>query len=113
MADYIRPTLADRSCREDSMSRSRGGEWTPQHSQFIEPVFEPYVRLIGQVALAWNDLHERLAHVFWSIMGGGAMERPIGVWNSANFDRARREMLRRAVEASTPRELADHPRLRG
>jgi hypothetical protein len=93
------------------MAKATGRGWEPQHSDYTEAIYAPYVALIGQIALSWNSLHERLAHLFWVIMGGGFMDQPIGVWNSQNFDRARREMLRAATVAATPRELADHPKL--
>ena len=68
--------------------------WKPNHATFKEPPFEPYALAIGRLAMAWNDLHERLANLFWTVMGAGFLDRPIAVWNAANFDRARREMLK-------------------
>jgi hypothetical protein len=85
--------------------------WEPDLSRYTEIIFAPYVSLVGQIALAWNDLHEKLAHLFWTLMGGGSMDRPIGVWNSQGFDRARRDLLRAALMAASPRELASHPKL--
>jgi hypothetical protein len=84
----------------------------PELSRYTEAVFVPYVTLIGQIALAWSDLHEYLAFSFWSLMGGGNSGKPIGIWNSANFDRARREMLRKAAEAASPDELVAHPKIK-
>lgn len=69
----------------------------------------PYTLAIGQLALAWNDLCERFGDLFWTIMGAGEMDRPIGVWNSQNFDRARREMLKAAALASSPSEIDKFP----
>jgi hypothetical protein len=85
--------------------------WKPDHPTFAEPEFEPYALAIGRLALAWNDLHERLAHLFWILMGAGFADRPIALWNSANFDRPRREMLKAAAGAASPRELEQFPRM--
>jgi hypothetical protein len=79
--------------------------------RFTEPEFRPYVTAIGQAALAWNDLHERLALLFCSIMGGGWIDRPMGVWFSSQFDRPRRAMLRSAAETATGDEIGRHPTL--
>jgi hypothetical protein len=80
-------------------------------SRFTEKMFRPYVIAIGELALAWNDLHEKLASLFWTILGGGWKERPIGIWNSSNFDRPRREMLKAAVVASTNSERMTFPNM--
>lgn len=94
------------------MITSGGRPWTPTLNKFTEDVFAPYVSLIGQVALAWNDLHERLALIFWAVMGGGFKDKPIGIWNSQGFDRARRQLLKAAVNGSSPRDLHPFPKLK-
>jgi hypothetical protein len=35
---------------------------------YAAPEYEPYVRAIGQLALAWNDLQEELAGIFSTLM---------------------------------------------
>lgn len=91
------------------MSTRKKPAWTPPHPLFTEDQFEPYVKAIGQLALAWNDLHERLAMLFWAVLGGGSKQRPIGIWNSAKFDRPKREMLKAAVRGCTNEEILAHP----
>jgi hypothetical protein len=79
---------------------------------FEEPAFEPYATAIGRIALAWNDLNERLANLFWIVIGavtGGQTQPAIAIWNSANFDRPRREVLKAAASATPAR--AHLPRL--
>ena len=78
-----------------------------QHATFKEPAFELHALAIGRLALAWNDLHERLAEMFWALLGGAHPDRPMSVWNSANFDRARREMLKAAALTYGPRGKDD------
>jgi len=80
--------------------------WTPQNAEFRVPAFDPYALAIGRLALAWNNLHERLAALFWTILGAGVMNQPIAIWKSANFDRPRREMLKAAAMTVRPSTLA-------
>ncbi len=78
---------------------------------FKEPAFDQYALAIGRLSLAWNDLNERLASLFGALMGGELAKRPIAVWNSANFDRARREMIKAAAFAASPNELSEFPNM--
>jgi hypothetical protein len=45
--------------------------------RFTETVFQSYLRSIGQLLLAWNDLHERLSMLSVAAMGGGLVNRPL------------------------------------
>jgi hypothetical protein len=82
-----------------------------RHHRFTEKPYQPYVTAIGQLLLAWSDLHERLAILFWVTTGGGYANRPTAMWNSSNFDRPRREMLKAVVNSSTPKEQAQFPKM--
>lgn len=68
--------------------------------------FDPYVAALGQLALAWNDLHEALAGLFWTVMnappraGDMVNYTPIHVWHSLRSDLAQREILKAVVEHS-------------
>jgi hypothetical protein len=73
--------------------------------------FRPYALAIGQAALAWNGLHEALAMLFWTLLGGGFIDTAAGVWNSAGFDRARRGMVRGALDGTTERARIQHPKM--
>lgn len=65
--------------------------------RFTEKKYLPYVTAIGQLALAWNDLHERLALAFMQSLDGRA-DQAMNIWFSAKFDRPRRDMLKAALE---------------
>jgi hypothetical protein len=88
-------------------------------NRFTETPFKPYVIAIGQLTLAWNDLHEKLAALFCLLMDHQEEDdaliddtlatpedwherdaRLIGIWNSSNFDRPRREMLKAVIANS-------------
>lgn len=65
--------------------------------------FQPYSIALGQLALAWNDLHEHLGFVFCSMMGDfSAVDitavRSLEIWHSCYQDRAAREMLRACAD---------------
>ena len=45
--------------------------WSPRDVDYRTADFEPYALAIGRLALAWNNLHERLAAVFWTLLGAG------------------------------------------
>jgi hypothetical protein len=68
--------------------------------RYTSPEFRPYVIALGQLALAWNDLQESLAALFWSLMNPPPMEgdtvnyTPLHVWASIKSDRTQREMLK-------------------
>ncbi len=84
--------------------------WTPPINSFSEAAFGPYVTLIGQVALAWSDLHERLALLFGNVTNL-FMERLEELWKSQDFDRARRKLLRAAIMSPAPNKFFAYPKL--
>ena len=61
--------------------------------------FDAYVAAVGKVAHAWNYLHEQLGVLFVAVTG---MERNVALanWYSVRSDRAQREMLKAAVNAT-------------
>ena len=69
--------------------------------------FRPYVTALGQLSLAWNDLQESLALLFWTIMSPRPLEgstvhhEAIFVWHSIRSDRSQRDMLKEAVNHLT------------
>ena len=64
---------------------------------FREKHFQPYAKAIGQVVLAWNDLHESIGYLFACILGEDAYDMAGEVWYTCNQDRAARQMLRAAA----------------
>jgi hypothetical protein len=63
-----------------------------------DQAFEPYVTALGQLTLAWNDLHETLAIVFSMVMGGGDVGQYLAIWHAIKVDRAQREILLAAAK---------------
>ena len=57
---------------------------------------------LGQLALAWNGLHEMMAFLFCSVMGAGVSNQYLAIWHSIKSDRAQRDLLTAAVQ-SDPR----------
>lgn len=77
---------------------------------FTEAGYRPYATAIGQLALAWNDLHEKLGHLFVRAMGFAdevCLDLPSAVWQSANFDRPKRQMLHAAIMNSAEEGFFD------
>jgi hypothetical protein len=68
--------------------------------RYTSPEFRPYVTALGQLALAWNDLQESLAALFWTLMNPSPMAgdivnyTPLHVWASIKSDRTQRDMLK-------------------
>jgi len=67
--------------------------------------FRPYVTALGQLALAWNELHENLGSLFLTTMlpnrpqaGDAVFNSSLWVWHSVKSDRTQRDMLREAIE---------------
>ncbi len=67
---------------------------SPDKLDFRSDDFRPYAIALGEMSLAWNDLHERLAALFWAALGIRNGLIPFSVWYSSKYDRAQRDMLR-------------------
>lgn len=63
----------------------------------VRRYLKPYADEIGQLTLAWNNLHENLSILFWYAIGPGPV--PHAIWNRLSNDRTQRDMLKTAVEA--------------
>lgn len=78
---------------------------------YTDRAFLPYATALGQLALAWNGLHESLAFLFCSIMGGGYVNQFLAIWHALKQDRAQREILLSALEGhmnpTPPAQLLD------
>src|SRR5579862_6821487 len=85
--------------------RVRADKWARRHS-FTEKEFAPYATAIGQLLLAWNDLHERLSSLFVMALGAGWVSRPLAVWHSTRADHSKRQMLRAALAELSDSEKA-------
>jgi hypothetical protein len=81
-----------------SSSRSAARRYWDEHTQYTSAAFRPYALAIGQLAMAWNDLHSRLALLFCSVMGGGYANQFLAIWHALKADRVQREILLAAVK---------------
>ena len=71
--------------------RVRGG-WAPSIS-YTNRAFRPYSVAIGELALAWNDLHVSLSLLFCSLLGGGNIGPLMAIWQNISNDRMQRNVL--------------------
>ncbi len=77
--------------------------------RYTSKEYLPYVTAIGQLALAWNDLHEALGSLFVSIV---SVDDPKiqAAWQSLQADRAKRGMLRAAIREMSAEQVRLNPR---
>jgi hypothetical protein len=68
---------------------------------YTDKAFTPYVTALGQLALAWNGLHEMLSILFCNVMGNGVVNQPLAIWHALKVDRAQREILLAALKSHT------------
>ncbi len=68
---------------------------------FTNKAFLAYVAALGQLALAWNGLHETLSLLFCNVMGGGVVNQPLAIWHALKVDRAQRDILLAALKSHT------------
>jgi hypothetical protein len=80
------------------MSRTGSPRKAYRPETFAGPKYKPYALAIGQLALAWNALHEDLALLFIELLANGRAYPATDLWNSAAFDRPKRAMLRSLVK---------------
>jgi hypothetical protein len=71
-----------------------------QSPLYTDKIFLPYAIALGQLALAWNGLHEMLCLLFCSVMGGGAANQFLAVWHAVPSDRSQRAMLLAAAKSN-------------
>lgn len=56
--------------------------------------FQPYVRALGELALAWNDLQTALSFLFSTIVSGDAGNpTQHAIWHALKSDRSQRDIL--------------------
>ena len=76
------------------------------------PVYKPYVIAIGQLTLAWNELHESLALLFIELLANGRAYPATDIWNAAAFDRPKRLLLKSLLR-TVDRRYPAKPRMKG
>jgi hypothetical protein len=62
---------------------------------------QPYAAALGELIIAWNDLHETLSFLFELAIKSSSRQMGISIWHSTENDYAQRKMLRAAVEQAT------------
>jgi hypothetical protein len=65
----------------------------------LQKHFRPYAVELGMLTLAWNQLHERLAMLFWNAIGGQNGAPSIAIWQYLRSDKMQRDVLKVAIEA--------------
>lgn len=66
-------------------------------SDYMEREFRPYTKALGAAALAWNELHESLAVLFWTLTGDEEGKLSLAVWNVIRNDNYKRDMLEASI----------------
>jgi hypothetical protein len=80
-----------------------------RHERYSGAAFRPYALAIGQMALAWNDLQERLSLLFDQVLGMPGHNASLKIWHSTTQDRAAREMLKAILDEVPLRWLRGFP----
>lgn len=99
-------------------ARSKRKRWLGD--RFTERGYQPYVQAIGQLVLAWNDLHEKLGFLFVTLLDLNRVnaeaaddeieiERWSGIWASAAYDRPKRSMLQGVLSENLQGDLKNLP----
>lgn len=75
--------------------------------QFTGQQFRSQATALGQLIFTWNDLHEQLASIYWTLRGYSDVA--IVEWNKPTADKHRRDLIRQWVNALPPvhRSMAD------
>lgn len=82
-----------------------------RRNKFTEPHFNPYTRSIGELLLAWNDLHERLAVLFVLSMGLEHLAQSSALWHEMRSDAGKRLLLDVAINNMGAKQIGEHKTL--
>lgn len=87
---------------------------TKNGPNYATKAYEPYALAIGQVALAFNHLHEMLGVLFGAVMqtSVSGIGQSFLVWHSSQFDRPKRHMLKAALGGMSATAQARLPTFR-
>jgi hypothetical protein len=87
--------------------------WSPKdpRMRYTSSTFRPYATALGQLALAWNGLHERLAFMYCMLMGGGQVNHFFATWYAIKNDRYQRDMFLAAAKVDISGLKGYFPRL--
>jgi hypothetical protein len=65
--------------------------------QFTGREFRPHATTLGQLIFAWNDLHEQLTAIYWTL--AGYSDDAITEWNKPKVETHKRDLIRQWVNA--------------
>jgi hypothetical protein len=82
-----------------------------QRNNFTEPHFEPYLKAIGSLLLAWNDLHERMSTLFVMAMGLNQFARSFALWHQTRNDLGKRNLLKASIDNLPSSEIGERKKL--
>lgn len=94
---------------ENTKSR-RPNKQKPQIERFSSREYRPYALAIGQLSLAWNDLHESVCVLFNSIASITDNEKTQAAFQAVDSDRIKRKMLKAVFSQLEPDEIRLNPR---
>src|SRR6266478_4506849 len=77
--------------------------------RFESRQFLPFATAIGQFVLAWNDLHETLAVLYWTLCQFD--DKVLEEWNVAKFDDKKRALIIRWIKNTPAQSKALMPNL--
>jgi hypothetical protein len=63
---------------------------------------KPYLIELGRLVLAWNDLHEKLAELYYTITQD---PKSLQKWHDLRNDKEQRKLLRNAVASDLPKRI--------
>jgi hypothetical protein len=72
--------------------------------------YRPYVMAIGQIALAWNDLHESIGALFNSTASIIGEDKVEAAFQAVDSDRLKRRMLKAVFSQLDPKERKLNPK---
>jgi hypothetical protein len=97
--------------KRNTRPRARRAKKSEFEKPFTDKEYRAYALAIGQVALAWNDLHENLGSLFCHLCGIGDGENKMqAAWQSLMADRAKRKMLQAAIAELENEEKHRNPK---
>jgi hypothetical protein len=71
----------------------------PPTNRQIETSLRPYALELGYLAIAWNELHDQLSHLFGSILKAQGDLAAKAIWHATENDFVQRKMLRALILA--------------
>jgi hypothetical protein len=91
------------------MAKARKRKARHKSLRFESRQFLPYATAIGQFVLAWNDLHETLAVLYWTLRGFD--DKVLDEWNAAKHDHKKRALVTRWIKNTSAKSKALAPDL--